>query len=333
MTTAKQVQRAIQAAVTRHAYLTILIFVTLIAAVGYDVLSLYRPDYFRVQTDLNVRPIDLAAGVRRFEDRGPIALPARSSPDIGAAASRLQQAYDAAQAQSRRLAAMQREVQLAEHVVQLGNAAFLESQSAQMEIYVREKKLPFEQEILKLKPALPAVLLRAGVTSPDQLQEGPDAIAYANLRVKLAELSLASIRAEAAARGYALGHLEEFQRSPQQRAHLAAIQRMRKVQVEFEGRQNELNGLFSRVAGAESDYRKSFNSTLNFFDFLYFSIGGATGANFGDISPNHTFVRMCYAFQICLSIFLLALTLDKVTKGLNAQTAGEPPDPSLVMPA
>jgi hypothetical protein len=313
MTKGKQVTGA-SAAMRRHSYLTILIIVTIVAAIGYDVLSIYRPDYFRVQTDLNVRPIDLAASVRRYEQSGTITLPARSSPDIAAAASRLQQAYDFAQAQSSRLAGKRREAQLAEQAVHLGDAAFLESQSAQMEVYVREKKLPFEQEISKIKPVMDALLTRAGVTMPDQLPEGPDAIAYANLRVKLAEQGLASIRAEASARDYALRHLEEFQRTPQQRMHVEAIRRMRMLQGDLEHQQEVASESFAKVAQAESDYRSSFTSTLNFFDFLYFSIGGATGANFGDISPNHTIVRMCYALQICLSILLLALTLERITE-------------------
>lgn len=121
--------------------------------------------------------------------------------------------------------------------------------------------------------------------------------------------------AEAAARDYALHHLEEFQRTKPQQAQLQQRRALAELERSVNAQAQVVQNLSLKVAEAEDNYRRTAASRLSFFDFIYFSLGGATGANFGDISPNHTFIRVLYSVQILLSILLLAMALDRITKG------------------
>jgi len=304
----------------RHCYLVIWFVLTLGMGLAYKCVWSFRPDYFRVQSDLNLRPIDLAARVRGYSAFDDQPLPGLPHPDIESAASRLQMAYEEAQLASGLLAADQRALRTQARTVSAGDDAFEASQWAQVDEYVRSRTAPFDRPISELQSTMAGMLRVMGVRSPDQLPEGPVAVDYADTRVRLAEQSLGRINAKAAAQHYALHHLEEFQRTPQQREHLLRRRELLALRRTIEARQGTVSRLASRVIQEEEAYRRVASTRLTVGDFLYFSIGGATGANFGDISPNHTLVRLLYSGQILLSILLLALALESITK----RNAGAP---------
>jgi hypothetical protein len=54
---------------------------------------------------------------------------------------------------------------------------------------------------------------------------------------------------------------------------------------------------------------------LGFFDFLYFSMGVATSNTFGDIIPNDRIIRVAIVAQLLLSVLLVGLFIDAITKG------------------
>lgn len=300
-----------------HHFLMIWLLLTLGMGGVYKVIWSHRPDYFRVQSDLNIRPIDLAARVRGYSAFEDQPLPGLEHPDIQSAASRLQRAYEAAQMASGQLASEQRVLRTQRRIVATGDDAFEASQWAQVDEHVRRATAPYDRRISNLQSALAGILQVSGVNSPDQLPEGPVAVDYAEARVRLAEQSLARINAKAAAHDYALHHLEEFQRTARQREHLQRRQALGALAQSIHTRQREVVRLTSRVLAVENEYRQTAGKRLTIGDFIYFSIGGATGANFGDISPNHTVVRVAYSIQILMSILLLALALDKIAKRLD----------------
>lgn len=53
---------------------------------------------------------------------------------------------------------------------------------------------------------------------------------------------------------------------------------------------------------------------LTFFDFLYFSMGVATSNTFGDIIPNDRIIRVAIVMQLLLSVLLVGLFIDAITK-------------------
>ena len=67
-------------------------------------------------------------------------------------------------------------------------------------------------------------------------------------------------------------------------------------------------------------YREETLPRLGYWDFLYFSVGAATTATFGDIAPNHTLVRMLTCVQVVLSIVLVGLMINELASKLaNSQ--------------
>jgi ion channel len=53
---------------------------------------------------------------------------------------------------------------------------------------------------------------------------------------------------------------------------------------------------------------------LGFFDFLYFSMGVATSNTFGDLIPNDRMIRTVIVTQLVLSILLVGLLIEAITK-------------------
>lgn len=56
---------------------------------------------------------------------------------------------------------------------------------------------------------------------------------------------------------------------------------------------------------------------LGLADFIYFSSGIATASNFGDILPNHTYIRIFVFLQILLSVVLFGYFVNGVIEGIQ----------------
>jgi hypothetical protein len=52
---------------------------------------------------------------------------------------------------------------------------------------------------------------------------------------------------------------------------------------------------------------------VGFLDFVYFSIGVATGTTFGDIVPNHVFTRSIVAVQLLTSIIIVGFFVNSLS--------------------
>src|SRR4029077_19370047 len=61
-------------------------------------------------------------------------------------------------------------------------------------------------------------------------------------------------------------------------------------------------------------YRNETLNRLTFIDFLYFSVGGATTATFGDISPNHWIIRLLVCFQVIFSVIIFNLFVGNLQR-------------------
>ncbi len=59
-----------------------------------------------------------------------------------------------------------------------------------------------------------------------------------------------------------------------------------------------------------------------FVDFLYFSVVSMTTLGFGDIVPNNSLVRVCVVAQVLLGLFLLAIVVVLLSRGLRDYRVG-----------
>jgi len=75
-----------------------------------------------------------------------------------------------------------------------------------------------------------------------------------------------------------------------------------------------LPNLNGQLGVLQNRYLVETRAKLGPVDFLYFSIGAATTATFGDIAPNHWLVRLCVCIQVVLSVVLMGLVIDDLSK-------------------
>jgi Ion channel len=180
----------------------------------------------------------------------------------------------------------------------------------QYEAFVAHKTAPFRDKINVISDSMKKVLTASGAQSEDELPPGQDAVKYAQLAVNLADVELQRTRTEADAREYGLHHLTDFQQQPAQKEYIAKHNELEVLREDIFEEQMSTVALRRDLDNALVDYRAASAARLGYFDFLYFSVGAATTATFGDISPNSTPVRMMVCWQVLWSIVFTGLMIN-----------------------
>ncbi len=283
----------------------------LLMAGVYQGVWIMRPDWFRVEADNNVRPVDLFEKAWGFDDRSGVL---QANPDLPAASARLRALYDELQVATVKLAADKGELEARQRAEGPMYKAFEASMMAQSEAYVAERVAIYEPQIKRLKAKMTLLEAQAGAKSGDDMRPGPLAVRRSRLELEAARLRLAQAEANAQARDYVVHNFAEFQKQPEQRAYLVEAHKTEALESTVRREIYGLSGYNLKLYNAFQAYADAARSKLNFWDFLYFSIGGATTATFGDISPNHTIVRMLFSGQIIFSIVLVSLWLNDLTR-------------------
>jgi hypothetical protein len=302
-----------RASARRHWKPIVLVIEVVLMACIYQAIWMGRPDFFRVEADLNVLPLDLFQKAWGFDERKGV-LPRQVNPDLQAAAKQVQSVYDQMQTATVQLDADKRELAARQKVDAIGQKAFEDSTVAQMEAYVAQKAGVFEPQIAAAQRQMSILEVAAGATSPEAMPAGDLAIRHSKLAVEVARLRLAQAQANSDARDYTLHNMTLFQKRPEQIAFVAQYRRTEALQKKVLHEMTELTNDNGKIYEAFDSYVTAAQAKLTFWDFLYFSIGGATTATFGDISPNHTVVRMLFSAQIIFSIVLVSLWLNDLTR-------------------
>jgi hypothetical protein len=276
----------------------------------YNLMWIARPDYFRVQSNVNFLPMTLyqiAAGYSAYTN--DTSLPDLLQPEEDKAAQRIADIYRKVQTASIALTEKQSEFTRKERLDKEEYKMFEGSQFAQYEAFVAHKTAPFRDKINVISDSMKKVLTASGAQSEDELPPGQDAVKYAQLAVNLADVELQRTRTEADAREYGLHHLTDFQQQPAQKEYIA---KHNELEVLREDIFEEMSTVALRrdLDNALVDYRAASAARLGYFDFLYFSVGAATTATFGDISPNSTPVRMMVCWQVLWSIVFTGLMIN-----------------------
>jgi len=135
-------------------------------------------------------------------------------------------------------------------------------------------------------------------------------LAISQLKVELAQIDykIAKRRSEVA------GHIireygqfaapEDLHRANNLENQVSVVQ---KSLLEVEGRDSALR---IKMSDLLEQWRAGRVSRLDFYDFLYFSLGVSTTVTFGDIVPNHSIVRTITTLQILASVVLLGMFLN-----------------------
>jgi ion channel len=285
----------------------------------YELMWVARPDYFRVQSGVNVLPLELAQialHYSAYSDKKPLPeLPAwRGEAE---AVERIEKTYQQFQLASAHLAAKESEFEVRQEQDASDYKPFENLQWSQYELFVAQKTAPFVAQLTTIKDRMQDMLTASGVSDPLNLQRD-SRNAYFSLDVQRARLELRKAMAESDAREHGMRHLTGFQQQPSQKEYVARRKELEDLRNSIWDEQSVTNKIHGDVYDAFLDYRRAVISRLGYWDFLYFSVGAATTATFGDISPNSTPVRLLVCLQVLGSIVFIGLMVSQLASRRSA---------------
>jgi Ion channel len=283
----------------------------------YDVIWNFRPDYFRVQSGVNFLPLDLvqiASAYSSYSNKEPLP-EILSQANEDASAKRIEEAYRRFQAASAALVQKKSELESRSQQDSREYSVFEKDQWAQYEAFVAAKTAAFRDQMNVLSDSMRKILSDSNVSSGSDLPPGPEAVEYAQLAVKLANLDVERTKGEVEARENGLRNLTQFQTRPEQKEYLSRHRSLDAFRTEVLADQSAADKLHRELYQAFLDYRNATATHLGYGDFLYFSVGAATTATFGDISPNSTSVRLLVCLQVLGSIVFTGLLVNALASG------------------
>lgn len=174
------------------------------------------------------------------------------------------------------------------------------------EILEREKVIKKEIKILE-----DIYSKQENTSSPLSLQLR---VNISDKKVELADINLEKVIKESDINLYFLNNYSDFADS-NIRENISKLEKQfaeenrkqQKLKELKEETETELDNFFSQ------EYYKRVNF-LNFFDFLYYSIGISTTTTFGDIVANTRSVRSFVSLQLFISVIILSAFVEEVTK-------------------
>jgi hypothetical protein len=284
-----------------------------VMAAVYEVMWTVRPDYFRVQSGVNFLPLNLVQIAREYSaysDSKPLPGTLLQQGEEKAA-ERIVEIYQKIQQAS--IALAQKKPDYAKRLEEdkTEYKSFESSQWLQYNSFVSERIAPFVDQINEISRRMQAILAASGVKSPEDLPSGPRGDYFRlNVELKNAELRRATVEYEA--REYGLRHLTDFQQQPSQKEYIARYKELEDLHKSVSAEQDETQKLRGDLYDAFLAYRAVTEARLGYGDFLYFSVGAATTATFGDISPNSTRIRILVCLQVLGSIVFVGLMVNEL---------------------
>ncbi len=288
----------------RSIQLLVILSVTVFAMAGvYELMWQAHPDYFRVQSGVNYLPLDLvqiAHEYSAYSDKKP--LPELSSqPAQEEATRRIEEIYSKFQQASVSLANKKAEYATR---LQADTGAYTSFENSQWKKTIEAKRT--------------AIVTNSGAKSADELPPGQAAIDRADLMVELKRVEVQRAIAESDARQYGLRHLPDFQQEPNQKEYLSHNKELEDLRKSIFAEENSTNALHGQLYDAFIKYRAARDGQLGYWDFVYFSVGAATTATFGDIAPNSTSVRMLVCLQVFSSLLVTGLIVNSLASHKGA---------------
>ncbi|MBB6144282.1 hypothetical protein HNQ77_002234 [Silvibacterium bohemicum] len=296
--------------------LLLFLALTFVMAGVYELIWLNRPDYFRLQSGVNVLPLDLeriALAYSTYSDKKP--LPGLTlTRDQQDSAEKIDKVYQEFQALSVKLKGDEADLSKRETSLKTNYTSFERAQWQQYELFVSDRQAPAKAKSDAIRQQMNAILAASNAKTEDDLPSGPAAVAHANLGVQLAKSEAERARAEYEAREYGLQHLTEFQKQPDQQHWIEQEAQTKLLRDKVYQEQLATDHAHAEIYDAFEEYRTALQKRLGYGDFLYFSVGAATTATFGDISPNSTTVRLLVCLQVFCSILLTGLLVSDLAR-------------------
>jgi hypothetical protein len=268
-----------------------------------------RPDSFIVQQEVNLYPFGTLVGFLWDENLTNLPTQVSGLTEATARASKLIDQGRALRERESQLTAQSQEI---ETEMKQAYGELERNRAAAIEEFRRRELEALESKRTTLTQQLAMVEEQLNFNFNENRYD-PARLVIANLRVELAEhdVQLAQKRVEVAER-----ILKEYG----QFVKPADAQRWKELD---ERATNVRDGLFAvmkeraDLRGAAfklmEELRVERIDRVGFLDFVYFSIGVATGTTFGDIVPNHVFTRSVVALQLLASIIIVGFFVNSLS--------------------
>ena len=298
-----------------HKYAKFLIFacsILLMAAVYQTVYS-FRPDYFRLHGSVgyNLLPIDIAEAVINFPAQSVQPLPVLKPLTPEWEAQHIRSIYSEVQKKSEAIYLEEEELQELKKKDEIDYKAIQDLQWKQEEEFLSKRTKAFDEKIKSLSASLNSMLDLEGVDDKEKLSSSMK-IQYVNMIAEISQAKIEEIRAELSARDYILKHLSEFQQSQEQQDYAIRSRKVAQMEKEVNEEKQQIWAKRAEFLDALSRYRTKSVEALTYWDFIYFSVGAATTAGFGDIAPNHKLVRMIVCAQVLASIIFVGVLINNL---------------------
>ena len=273
-----------------------------------------RPDYFVVQSEINLYPI---GDVRSFlwDDQYTASpLEARELSELSTEANRL---VNAAKDLRDREANLRLEISRLEAELDKLSKRLEDNRSKRIELFRQQELGALEDERNKLESEI--VLYEKQLPAEGSIYH-PLGRVVAEMRLELSrkDLNLATKRLEVARK--IVDDYGEF-------ADPNDFQQFKAVYDQIGIHQKEILGIFSAELKLRSEandlvakWREQRSSKLGFLDFIYFSIGVSTTTTFGDIIPNHSVTRSIVTAQLLVSIVIVGLFVNSLSPNSPSRT-------------
>jgi hypothetical protein len=312
----------LKACLCRHKLAFVLVGSIVFMAFVYGGIWTKRPDFFRIQTDVNFLPLDVVQLISA-DNSPPGAAPDIPARDENAVVKKLLQAANDVKdstAEENKLRGQLRDMDLR---VDEGQKRFDELTEQQIETFKTARTAAPKAALDEIQQKEEDEFFRPnGVNSCAQLPIGDLKVACSLLDVEKGYRALALAQATSEALNTIVNQRVGFTLLPEQQQFLALARERNKLDISvYQAWQQTLTKRLE-LYHLSNQYREALLNRLTFVDFLYFSVGGATTANFGDISPNHWFIRLLVCFQVLISVVLINLFAAGLAKGAEVRTPG-----------
>jgi hypothetical protein len=287
----------------------VIIFFCLSALFGavYWIIWQVHPDYFIINQEVNAYPIE-ELQVFLMEDR--LVLAPRPGKDL----NELLEANAPLNSQVRALARSRREYLPQAERLQ----ARLDTLTSKLETDRGTRVKQFEQQQFQ-----PYWAKRDSLTQAQAELERTAALVSPEVRVSI-EHAIGEVRIQAAQNEVALAEhqiavSEKIITQYGQFASPQYLSQLQNVQDSIRSVRDTLNSVEQRfgvlrVAAEDSlqAWTARRQNRVDFWYFIYFSLGISTSNAFGDLIPNHTFVRMTVITQIFSSVIIISVFLGSL---------------------
>jgi hypothetical protein len=309
--------------VTRRALAITYLAIVTGAAFMYWLIWMRHPDYYVVQQEINLYPLQTIETLVRTETL-PAVVP--SFIGLGDLSQKATNLINVAQHLRAEKAQVSEDVKRLEREVSAASQILEENRRKRIDEYYNREVGPLLEKRAQL------------VRKIDELEKNTstDPGSYRNAGISIAELRVQLAKLDYETSSKQLDVAERTLREYGQFAKAEDMGNWRQMEQQAEGAREALRILDNKWREHRMDAEKALGEwysaripKLTAIDFVYFSLGVSTTTTFGDIIPNHSIVRAIVVAQLLASLVIVGLFINSLWHDYGMWERSQPPNQTL----